>query len=271
MKTPSRHTRRLLGRTVSIRRQFRCHHGARLPTRRQQETDDEFIAPVYPSTTLTPKPWGLSRAFLECTRAYIDPRAYGAAGEQRNNDVRPRTTFTIPDSNGYGTLTYSRRTSHAPRDSGEAHALRPGQLPSRIHDTGSRERPSTDPMRRREHDPPKAMLRTSIFDVINLTRAKYVPIRATIARNDTGSNATSRLPGQRLTVVPSKTLSPSIYLHVYNVFKPSSASRNSKDPSHHHTSATNYAPHDPQHCATPSSIIANLGHPDIPYDTAPRN
>ena len=96
------------------------------------------------------------------------------------------------------------------------------------------------------HDPPKPTLRTSILDIINLTRAKDVPIQATIARNDSGSNATPRLPVQRLTVVPSKTLSPSIYLHVYHAFKPASTPRNSKDPSHHHTSATNYAPHDPQ-------------------------
>ena len=147
----------------------------------------------------------------------------------------------------------------------------PDKRPSPIHDTGSRERPSTDRMRRSEHDPPKPTLRKNIFDVINRTRAKYVPNQATIARNNTGSNATSRLPGQRLTVVPSKTLSPSIYLHVYHVFKPASASRNSKDPSHRHTSATNYAPCDPQHRATPSSIIANLGHSDTPHDTGPRN
>ena len=186
---------------------------------------------------------------LSVTRAYVDPRAYAAAGERRNND----------------------RTSHPPRDAGEAHALCPRQTPfvnSRHRQPGA---PGTDPMRRREHDPPKPTLLTSIFDVINLTGVKYVPIQATIARNDTGSNATTRLLGQRLTVVPSKTLSPSIYLHVYPVFKPASASRNSKDPSYNHTSATNYAPHDPQDRATPSSIIANLGHSDIPHDTAHRN
>ena len=140
----------------------------------------------------------------------------------------------------------------------------PYKLPSRIQDTGSRERPSTDPMRRREHDPPKPTQRTNIFNVINLTRAKYVSMQATIGRNDIGSNASSRLPGQRLNVVPSKTLPLSIYPHVYHVFKPASASRNSKDPSYHHTSATNYAPQDLQHRATPPSIIANLGHPRYP-------
>ena len=39
--------------------------------------------------------------FLSVARAYIDLRPYAAAGEQRKNDVRPRTKFTIPDNNGY--------------------------------------------------------------------------------------------------------------------------------------------------------------------------
>ena len=36
--------RQLLGRTVTRRTQFRCHDGAKSPTRRQQYTSDDFIA-----------------------------------------------------------------------------------------------------------------------------------------------------------------------------------------------------------------------------------
>ena len=97
--------------------------------------------------------------FPSVTQAYIDPRAYAAAGDQRNPlstiDVRPRNTFTIHVNNCFGNANVFQRTPSTPRDSGEAYAPCPQETPF----ANSRHRQSGAPQRRpfRYHVRPDAI------------------------------------------------------------------------------------------------------------------